>query len=114
MQTELIVVEPHWTVGQTIDYMRETPESSGSLFGNSTPSMPAASSRAWWRSDRLLRTQAPVPIAGLIEEDLRTVRATDDQEEAARMFERYDLVSAPVVDDGDRLVGVLTSTTSST
>jgi len=42
------------------------------------------------------------------------VRATDDQEEAARMFERYDLVSAPVVDDGDRLVGVLTSTTSST
>ncbi len=35
-------------------------------------------------------------------------KATDDQEAVARMFERYDLVAAPVVDDGDRLVGVLT------
>ncbi len=31
-----------------------------------------------------------------------------DQEEAARLFERYDLSAAPVVDDGDRLVGILT------
>ena len=36
------------------------------------------------------------------------MRATDDQEEVARLFERYDLVSAPVVDDDDRLVGVIT------
>ena len=40
--------------------------------------------------------------------DRRRVRATDDQEEVARMFERYNLVAAPVVDDGERLVGVLT------
>ena len=38
----------------------------------------------------------------------RRVRATEDQEEVARMFERYNLVAAPVVDDGDKLVGVLT------
>ena len=36
------------------------------------------------------------------------MRATDDQEEVARQFERYDLVAAPVVDEGDRLVGVMT------
>ncbi len=36
------------------------------------------------------------------------MRATDDQEEVARLFERYDLVSAPVVDDDGRLVGVIT------
>ena len=40
--------------------------------------------------------------------DRRRVRATDDQEAVARMFERYNLVAAPVVDDGERLVGVLT------
>ncbi len=40
--------------------------------------------------------------------DRRRVRATEDQEEVARMFERYNLVAAPVVDDGERLVGVLT------
>ena len=43
-----------------------------------------------------------------MDEDRRRVRATDDQEEVARLFERYNLVAAPVVDDGDRLVGVLT------
>ena len=58
--------------------------------------------------DRLLRTKRPVPIKDLFEDDLRPVRATDDQEEVARLFERYDLVSAPVVDDDDRLVGVIT------
>ena len=58
--------------------------------------------------DRLLRTKRPVPIKDLFEEDLRPVNATDDQEEVARLFERYDLVSAPVVDNDDRLVGVIT------
>ena len=38
----------------------------------------------------------------------RRVRATEDQEEVARLFERYDLVAAPVVDAQDRLVGVVT------
>jgi magnesium transporter len=107
MQTEFIAVEPHWTVGQAIDYMRETPDLPDRFWelyvvdaGRKLKGVVAL--------DRLLRTKRPVPIAELIEEDLRTVGATDDQEEAARMFERYDLVSAPVVDDGDRLVGVLT------
>src|SRR5262245_56833073 len=58
--------------------------------------------------DRLLRTKRPIPIADLIGEALGTACATDDQGRAAGLFERYDLVSAPVVDDNDRLVGVLT------
>jgi magnesium transporter len=36
------------------------------------------------------------------------VRADQDQEEVARLFKRYDLVAAPVVDAGERLVGVIT------
>ena len=43
-----------------------------------------------------------------MDQDRRRVRATDDQEEVARQFERYNLVAAPVVDEDDRLVGVLT------
>ena len=58
--------------------------------------------------DRLLRTKRPVPIADLMDPDRRRVRATEDQEEVARMFERYNLVAAPVVDEGERLVGVMT------
>ena len=40
--------------------------------------------------------------------DRHVVLATADQEEVARQFERYDLMSAPVVDDNERLVGVVT------
>jgi len=107
MQAELIAVGPHWTVGQAIDYMRETPDLPDRFWELYVVDA-GRKLRGVVALDRLLRTKRPVPIADLIEEDLRTVRATDDQEEAARLFERYDLVSAPVVDDGDRLVGVLT------
>ena len=58
--------------------------------------------------DVLLRTRRPVPIADVIDEDRRRVSALEDQEEVARMFGKYNLVAAPVVDTVDRLVGVIT------
>ena len=58
--------------------------------------------------DRLMRTKRPVPMSELMEPERHVVRATDDQEEVARRFERYNLVAAPVVDDDDRMVGVIT------
>ncbi len=107
MQTEIIAVPPSWTVGETIDYMRETADlpdrffeiyvvDAGQRFLGAIP------------LNRLLRAKRPVPVSELMEEDRRRVRATDDQEEVARMFEHYDLVAVPVVDAGDRLVGVIT------
>jgi magnesium transporter len=107
MQTEFIAVPPAWTVGRAIDYLRETPDlpdrfwefyvvdTGGRLQGTVA-------------LDRLLRTKRPVPIEELIDEELHAVRVSDDQEDVARLFERYDLVSAPVVDASDRLVGVIT------
>ena len=107
MQTEFIAVPPSWTVGDAIDHMRETvdlPERFFELYvvdeGHKLLGAVAL--------DRLLRTKRPVPLADLMDPDRRRVRATDDQEAVARMFERYNLVAAPVVDDGERLVGVLT------
>ena len=107
MQTELIAVPPAWTVGQTIDYMRETadlPDRFWELYVvDADRHLKGAVAL-----DRLLRTKRPVPVEELIEDDVRPVRVTDDQEDVARLFERYDLVSAPVVDESERLVGVIT------
>jgi magnesium transporter len=107
MQDEFIAVGPDWTVGQTIDYMREEPdlpERFWEIYVADTDRKLIGVVAL----DRLLRTKRPVPIRDLFEEDLHPVTATDDQEEVARLFERYDLVSAPVVDDDERLVGVIT------
>jgi magnesium transporter len=107
MQTELIAVAPAWTVGQTIDYMRETPDLPD-RFWELYVVDPDSKLKGAVALDRLLRTKRPVPIGELLEEELRPVRVTDDMADVARLFERYDLVSAPVVDENDRLVGVLT------
>lgn len=107
MQAEFIAVPPSWTVGHAIDYLRETldlPERFWELYVVD----PAHKLMGVVGLDRLLRTKRPVPIADLMDSERRTVRATDDQEEVARMFERYNLVAAPVIDENDRLVGVLT------
>lgn len=58
--------------------------------------------------DRLLRSKRLVPISELMEAERRRVRADQDKEEVARLFQRYDLVAAPVVDGNDRLVGIIT------
>jgi magnesium transporter len=107
MQTEFIAVPPDWTVGHTIDHMRETVDLPDRFFelyvvDGARKLLGAVA------LDRLLRTKRPVSIAELMDPDRRRVRATEDQEEVARSFERYNLVAAPVVDDGERLVGVLT------
>ncbi len=107
MQTEFIAVPPAWTVGRTIDYLRETPDLPD-RFWELYAADSAGRLRGTVALDRLLRTKRPVPIAELIDEELHAVRVSDDQEDVARLFERYDLVSAPVVDANDRLVGVIT------
>jgi magnesium transporter len=107
MQAEVIAVPPFWTVGQTIDFLRETqdlPERFFEIF----VADPAHRFVGTVRLDQLLRTKRPVSIADLVEDDRRVVQATDDLEDVARMFQRYNLVAAPVVDASGRLVGVMT------
>ncbi|MCP1843953.1 magnesium transporter [Bradyrhizobium sp. USDA 4524] len=107
MQTEFIAVPPDWNVGQAIDYMRDTPDLPDRFYEiyvvdadkHLLGAVPL---------DVLLRARRPVPIKDLIDEDRRRVSALEDQEEVARMFGKYNLVAAPVVDTIDRLVGVIT------
>ncbi|NEV01226.1 magnesium transporter [Bradyrhizobium uaiense] len=107
MQTEFIAVPPDWNVGQAIDYMRDTPDLPERFYEiyvvdadrHLLGAMPL---------DALLRARRPVPVKDLIDEDRRRVSALEDQEEVARMFGKYNLVAAPVVDTTDRLVGVIT------
>jgi magnesium transporter len=107
MQTEFIAVPPDWTAGQAIDYMRDTPNLPARFYEiyavDSVQHLQGAVPL-----DALLRSRRPVPLSDLIEEDRRRVSVTDEQGEVARLFEKYNLVAAPVVDTEDRLVGVIT------
>jgi len=107
MQTEFVAVPPFWTVGQTIDYMREArelPDSFAQIFViDPTFRLVGAIDL-----DRILRTKRAVKVEEIMRETRHAIPATMDQEEAAQIFEQYDLLSAAVVDENERLVGVLT------
>ncbi len=106
MQTDVIAVPPFWTVGRTIDYMRESDDLPDDFYEIVVvdPQYRPVGSVAL---NKLLRSKRPVSIEKIMDADVQTVRAELDQEEAARLFERYNLVSAAVVDEHDRLVGVM-------
>jgi magnesium transporter len=107
MQSEFIAVPPDWTVGQAIDYMRDTPDLPERFY-----EIYAVDRDQHWQGavslDVLLRSRRPVQLKDLIDEDRRRVSVLDDQEEVARMFGKYNLVAAPVVNTENRLVGVIT------
>ena len=107
MQTEFVAVAPFWTVGQTIDYMREEeglPESFAQIFVVD----PTLKLRGAVDLDRILRAKRPEKIEDIMHETRHAIPAEMDQEEAAQIIEQYDLLSAAVVDANERLVGVLT------
>ena len=107
MQTEFIAIPPFWSVGQMIDYLRAERDLPDEFFQiyvvdagyKVLGTVPL---------DRVLRSQRATSIESIMNTTLVLVHANDDQEEAARAFERYDLVEVGVVDDNLRLVGVLT------
>ncbi|NDB67729.1 MAG: magnesium transporter [Methylocystaceae bacterium] len=109
MQTTLVIAPPFWTAGRVFDYFRETdaqnlPDSFFEVFVVD----PGHHLLGTVFLDALVRAETTTPLDKIMETDRRRVKATEDGAEAARLFERYNLVSVPVVDEDDRLVGVLT------
>jgi len=107
MQREVVVAPAHWTVGQTIDFMRgqdDLPEEFYSIMIID----PARRVLGQVRLSRLLGQQRPVRLSEIMETTAQQIPAIMDQEEVAVLFRRYALVSAAVIDDLGRLVGMIT------
>ena len=107
MQTDFIAIPPYWTVGQTIDYLRTEQELPDEFYQIYVVS-PSYSLEGIVALDKFLRAKRDVRIGDLMQSNVIEVQATEDQERAARTFERYDLVEVAVIDESKRLVGVLT------
>ncbi|WP_246725583.1 magnesium transporter, partial [Beijerinckia sp. L45] len=109
MQTTLVTVPPFWTAGQAIDTMRDADEETlPDEFYEIFIVDPAHRLLGNVFLDALMRARPDRKLGDFMRTDRRRVSVTDDAEEVAELFERYNLVSAPVVDEADRLVGVIT------
>lgn len=108
MQREFVAAPPFWTIGDTIDHMRSKGDDLPDLFFNI------------WVIDTGFKPIGYVPVSDLIRKardktlqevmlgDITMIPQDMDQEEAAYLFEKYNLISAPVVDTAGRLCGMMT------
>ena len=107
MQREVVAIPMTWTVGQTIDFMRsavDLPEDFYDLFVVDPKHKP----QGLVPLSRVLRARRPTPITEVMDSDMRVVPFNMNQEEVAYLFRQYGLVSAPVVDDANRVIGMIT------
>ncbi len=108
MQTTLVTAPPHWSAGQTLDHIHDAAEETiPDSFFEVFVVDPAHKLIGNVFLDTLVRARRSSRLDALMQ-PRHSVTVSEDQEEVARMFERYNLVSAPVVDDAGRLVGAIT------
>jgi magnesium transporter len=109
MQTTLVAVPPFWTAGEVLDFFRATePDVLPDNFFEVFVVDPAYRLLGTVFLDALVRAHPQTRVETIMEADRRRMRFDEESEEVARQFERYNLVSAPVVDEAERLVGVIT------
>ncbi len=107
MQREVVVAPAHWTVGETIDFVRSA-ESLPDQFYHVILIDPRMKPVGYVTLGRLLSQARAVRLDQILEDSFRVVVATEDEADVAYMFNQYHLISTPVVDAGGRLVGVIT------
>jgi len=108
MQREFTAVPSNWTVGQTIDYLREDkdlPEEFLEIFIVDNDFKPIGTVP----SSRVLRTPRDSKMNSIMIEMPVLISANMDKEEVGHTFENYNLVSAGVVNKNNKLVGMITA-----
>ena len=108
MQREFTAVPSNWTVGQTIDYLREDkdlPEEFLEIFIVDNDFKPIGTVP----SSRVLRTSRESKMSSIMSEMPVLISVNMDKEEVGHSFENYNLVSAGVVNKENKLVGMITA-----
>ena len=107
MQREFTVIPSNWSVGQTIDYLRESkdlPDEFLEIFIVDNNFKPIGTVP----SSKVLRTPREAKMNSIMNETQVLIPVNMDKEEVGHIFENYNLVSAGVVDKGNKLVGMIT------
>jgi magnesium transporter len=107
MQRDLCAVPEHWNVGRVIDYLRSTkdlPTDFWEVFVVSPDHHPVGTCKL----STILRTPRTRQVSDIMQGEQTLIAVDMDQEDVALRFQKYALVSAAVVDEEGRLVGMIT------
>ncbi|MDQ1899494.1 magnesium transporter [Paracoccus sp. WLY502] len=107
MQSEVVTAPEHWTVGEAVAFLQSEdwlPEQ----FYHIVLVDPRRHPIGYVTLGRLLASSPATPLRDITEDSFRTISAFADEGDVAYVFNQYHLISAPVVDRDDRLVGIIT------
>ena len=107
MQREFTAIPSNWSVGQTIDYLRENkelPEEFLEIFIVDEEFKPIGTVP----SSKVLRTPRDNKMMSIMAESQLLIPVDMDKEEVGNLFENYNLSSAAVIDKNNKLVGMIT------
>lgn len=107
MQREFVMAPDYWTVGTAIDFLRNA-EELPEQFYHIVLVDPRLHPTGNVTLGKLMSSRRDTKLREIVEEVFRVIPATQDEADVAYAFNQYHLISAPVVDQDDRLVGVIT------
>lgn len=107
MQRDLIAVPEYWSIGQTIDFLRDTedlPDEFYEIFVVDPRHRPVGTIPL----NRAMRAKRDVAVRDIMDDEQKLIPVDMDQEEVAYLFQQYRLASAAVINPGGMLIGVIT------
>lgn len=107
MQRDLVAVPEHMSVGQVLDYLRDNHDLTSDfweIFVVDPQHKPVGTCKLSW----ILRSQRKVKMSDIMQVEQTLIPVDMDQEEVALRFQKYALISAAVINDDGRLVGMIT------
>ena len=108
MQRNFVAVDDSWNVGETIDYLRSNKNNLPEDFYDIYLISSEKKITGIVPLGRLMGSNRVVELQDIQNKDTRIIKVTTDQEEVAYLFNKYGLVSAPVINEDQNIIGSIT------
>jgi magnesium transporter len=107
MTTDYVALEPQLTVERAIDQVRTTAAEKETIYEVYAVD-PNGTLLGVVSLRQLVLARAGQPIAAIMNPDVISVPPEMDQEDVAHLFEHYDMLALPVVDNARKMLGIVT------
>ena len=108
MQRKFVTVDQSWNVGQAIDYLRTNKENLPEDFYDIYLVNNNKAAKGIVPLGKLMGSKREIELNSIINNELRLIDVDTDQEDVALLFNKYGLVSAPVIDSQKKIIGSIT------
>jgi len=108
MQREFVAIDESWNVGQAIEYLRNNKRNLPEDFYDIYLINQNKEVKGIVPLGRLMGSKREIELNSIINKELRLIDVNTDQEDVALLFNKYGLVSAPVINNQKKIIGSIT------